>query len=115
MPKKKSGIKSIHALRDHFSGKRKATRHIAEAYRFKETRNYENERSLVFEIFLTKCQKMHNIYANYSEVVIEDSKIRFLFKKVQHSGLESAVETMKAKITMEPTGTVTCATFINHI
>ena len=45
----------------------------------------------------------------------EDAKIRFLFKKIQHSGLESDVEAMKAKITTEPPGTVTYTTVANHI
>ena len=45
----------------------------------------------------------------------EDAKIHFLFKKVQHQGLESAVEAMKAKITTEPARTVTYTTVANHI
>ena len=45
----------------------------------------------------------------------EDAKIRFLFKKIQHSGLSSAIEAMKAKITLEPPGTVTYTTMANYI
>ena len=113
--KKKSGRQSMLALRNHFSGEGNVTRRIAEADRFKETLHYKNERSLTFETFLTKCQKMYNIYAKHGEVMTEDAKIRFLFKKIQHSGLESAVEAMKAKITTEPSGTVTYTTVANHI
>ena len=41
---------------------------------------------LVFkETFLTKCQKMYNIYETHGEVMTEDLKIRFLFKKIQYS------------------------------
>ena len=45
----------------------------------------------------------------------EDAKIRFLLKKVQHTGLASAIEAMKAKINTEPQGTVTYTTVANHI
>ena len=58
---------------------------------------------------------MYNIYSRHGEIMTEDAKIRFLFKKVQHQGLESAVEAMKAKITTEPAGTVTYTTVANHI
>ena len=111
----KDGRRDMIALRAHFSGEGNATRRIAEADRLKETLHYKNERSLPFETFLTKCQKMYNIYAQHGEVMAEDAKIRFLFKNIQHTGLESAIEAMKAKITTEPTGTVSYTTVANHI
>ena len=46
---------------------------------------------------------------------MKDAKICFLFKKIQNSGLASAVEIMKAKITTEPPGAVTYTTVANHI
>ena len=78
----KSGRKSMQALRDHFSGEGNVTRRIAEADRFKETLHYKNERSLTFETFLTKCQKMYNIYAQHDKIMIEDAKICFLFNNL---------------------------------
>ena len=45
----------------------------------------------------------------------EDAKIRFLFKKIIHTGFSSAIEAMKAKITTEPPGIVTYTTAANHI
>jgi hypothetical protein len=54
----KDGRRSMTALKDYFSGKDNATRRIAEADCFKETIHYKNERSLPFETFLTKCEKM---------------------------------------------------------
>ena len=45
----------------------------------------------------------------------EDAKIGFLFRKVQHSGLKSAVEATKAKIATESTGTVTYMKIANYI
>ena len=113
--KHKDGRRSMKKLRDHFSGEGNATRRIAEADRLKETLHYKNERSMEFETFLTKCEKMYNIYAQHKEAMTEDAKIRFLFKKVQHTGLDSAIEAMRAKINTEPAGTVTYTTVANHI
>ena len=65
------------ALSDHFSCEGNATRRIAEADRLKDTLHYKNERPLPFETFLTKCQKMYNIYAQHGKNITEDAKIRF--------------------------------------
>ena len=102
-------------LRDHFPGEGNMTRRFAEADRFKETLHYKNERSLTFETFLTKCQKMYNIYTQHDEVMTEDEKIRLLSKKINHSSLESAAEAMKDKITTKPTGTITYTTVATHL
>ena len=42
-------------------------------------------------------------------------KFLFLFNNIQHSGLHSAIEAMKAKITTEITGAVSYTTVANHI
>ena len=52
----------MQALRDHFSGEGNFTRRIIEADRMKKSLHYKNERSSSFEMHLTKCQKMLNIY-----------------------------------------------------
>ena len=67
----------MQALRDHFSGEGNASRRVAEADRMKDTLHYKNERSLPFETFLTKVQKMYNIYELHGEEMSEDAKIRF--------------------------------------
>ena len=48
--------------RNHFVGKGNVTRNISEAERLRYTLYYNNERSISFELFLTKCQKMYNIF-----------------------------------------------------
>ena len=103
----------MQALRDHFSGEGNSTRRIAEADRLKKSLHYKNERSLTFVMFLTKCQKMFNIYKEQGEPMQEDAKIRTLFEKVQHSGLQVQIDALKAQIT---TGTnITYTTAANHI
>ena len=52
----------MQALRDHFPGEGKSTKIIVEVERMKKSLQYKNERSLSFEMFLPKFQKMFNIY-----------------------------------------------------
>ncbi len=107
------GRRSMQALRDHFAGEGNATRTMAEADRLNESLHYKSERSMPFETFLTNCQKMFNIYEKEGEPMADDAKVRFLFKKVQHNGLESAKAALKAQQT---TGTrVTYNTAANHL
>eukprot|EP00957_Ditylum_brightwellii_P197962 15081167-Ditylum_brightwellii.AAC.1 len=87
------------ALRSHFTGKGNTTRRIAQVDCMKETLHYKNERSMMFETFLSKCQNMFNIYFKEGEPMKEDAKIRFLFKKIENQGLQEAVEALKACIT----------------
>ena len=45
----------------------------------------------------------------------EDAKLRFLFKNIQHSGLEADIAALKASITTNPAGTITYSTVCNHL
>ena len=101
------------ALHDHFSGKGNSTRIIAEADRMKKSLHCKNERSLFFEMFLTKCQKMFNIYDKEGEPILEDAKIRLLFDRTQNASLQSQVEALKANTTTgDPVNYTTAA---NHL
>ena len=91
------GCRSMKALCDHFGGAGNATRNKAEADRLQESLHYKSERSMAFETFLTQCQKMYNIYDKEDEAMTEDQKVRFLFKKVQHTGLQPAIEALRAR------------------
>ena len=87
------------ALRDHFEGEGNASRNKNEADRLKESLHYKSERAMCFEIFLTQCQKMYNIYEKEGEPMPDDAKTHFQFKQVQHSGLRGAIEAVRAQIT----------------
>ena len=54
----KDGRRDMQALRDHFSGEGNASRRIAVAERLRDSLHYRNERSMAFEVFLSRCQKM---------------------------------------------------------
>ena len=108
-----NGRTSMKALRDHFSGEGNASRNISEADRLKESLHYKSERSLAFETFLTQCQKMYTIYDKEAEPMADDAKLRFLFKRVQHPGLQQAIEALKAQQTAGTAVTYTMAA--NHL
>ena len=71
------------SLRDHFFGEGNASRRMAEVEMIKERLRHKSETSLTFENFLTKCQKMYNIYDTHGEEMSEEAKIRFLFQENQ--------------------------------
>ena len=101
------------ALRAHFAGEGNATRNLAEDDRLKETLHYKSERGMPFETFLTQMQKMFNIYEKEGEDILEDQRVRLLFKKVQHKDLETAKSALQAQQTMGNALTyLTCA---NHL
>ena len=81
----------------------------------KEQLHYKTEKALTFENFLTKCQKIYNIYQTHGEEMTEEAKIRFLFKKIDHEGLSKTIEAMKSKITTEAVGAVTYTTIASHL
>ena len=89
-------------LRDHFPGEGNATRRIAVAERLRDTLFYKNERSMTFEVFCHKVQKMFNIFEQQKEPMTEEAKVRFLLKKVQHPQLEAVVESLKSRMTTDP-------------
>ena len=68
---------------------------------------------MALETFLTQCQKMFNIYEKEGEEMSDEAKVRFLFQKVQHAGLRSSSDALKATQT---TGTVISYTMAaNHL
>ena len=107
------GRRSMQALRNHFAGEGNATRNLADAERLYQSIHYKNERAMSFETFLTQCQRMFNIFDKEGEGMSEEAKVRFLFRKIEHPGLRSSIEALKA---LETTGTaVTYTTAANHI
>ena len=107
------GRRSMNALRAHFAGEGNATRNISTADRLQESLHYKGERAMAFETFLTNCQKMFNIYETEGEPMNEETKVRFLFKRVQHDKLQSAIEALKAQQTAGTDITYTMAA--NHL
>ena len=89
------GRRSWKKLVEHFAGEGSASKALAEAEHLFETLHYKNERAMSFENFLTKCQKMFNIFDKQGEPMGNDARVRFLFKHVQHPELEAPIEALK--------------------
>ena len=65
----------------HFVGGGNATRDIFEADQLKESFLYKSKKVLVFDTFLTQCQKMYLIiYKKESKTMTKEAKIFFLCK-----------------------------------
>ena len=64
---------------------------------------------MYFDLFITQCQKMFNIYNKEGKEILEEEKVRFLFRKVQHTGLRSYIDALKASQTTGTTISYTMA------
>ena len=59
----------------HFAGEGNATRRIAVAERLRDTLYYKNERSMTFEVYCNKAQKMFNIFEQQGEPLTDEAKV----------------------------------------
>lgn len=101
-------------LRAHFSGKGNATRRIAVAERLRDPLHYRNERSVSFEVFLNKSQKMFNVFKHQKEPMTEDAKVCFILQKCLHPQLANTVETLRSRLALTP-GSVTVVSASNYL
>ena len=85
----------METLRGYFSGEGDATRNLVESEKLNKSLHYKSEREISFEIFLTQSQKFFNIYKKEGEEMSNKAKVRFLFQKVQHTGLRSSIDGLK--------------------
>ena len=105
----------MQALWSHFAGEGNASCWIALGERLRDTLDYHNKRSMAFEVFLSKCQKMFNIFETQREPMPEEARIRFLLKKTQCPQLQTMVASLKTRMTTEPPGTIRYPTVSNHL
>ena len=56
---------------------------------------------------------MHNMYEKQEEPMTDEAKVRFLLKKVQHPGLQSPIEVLKAQQIVGPA--IACTMAANHL
>ena len=95
------GRRDMLALCEHYSGEGNASWRIATAERMREGLHYKNKRSLAFNIFLDRMQKMFNIYEEEGKEFTENAKLCELFKWVQHPQLQDTVKALKVRFDME--------------
>ena len=80
----------METLRGYFSGEGDATRNLLESEKLNKSLHYKSEREISIKISLTQFQKMLNIYEREGEEMSDEAKLRFLFRKIQHTGLRSS-------------------------
>ena len=94
--KKANGRLDMKALRDYYRGEGNQTRRVSDAEKLRDTLHYKSEGAMPFAAFLSKCQKMFNMFEESKEPYTEAAKLRFLFEKVQNAELRPAIESLKA-------------------
>ena len=62
VPRHCNGCKDINALWNHFVGEGYASHRIVVMERLRDTLHYKSTRAILYEIFLSKTQKMFNIF-----------------------------------------------------
>lgn len=97
-PKRKqnNGRVDLIALRNHYRGEGNRTRRIADAEKLRDTLHYKSETAMPFETFLSKVQKMFNLFEDAGEPMQEAAKVRFLFDKIQNADLTMAIKSLKS-------------------
>ena len=82
MMKHSYGRLSMETLQRHFSGEGIATRNVEESERLNGPLHYKSKTAMYFDIFLTQCKKMFNIYQKEGGEMSDEAKVRFLFRKL---------------------------------
>ena len=109
-----NGREDMKALRDHYQGEGNQTRRIGDAERMRDSLHYKSEAAMPFSTFLSKCQKMFNLFEQTNEAYVEAAKIRFLFDKISNTELRPAVESLRAQISVAA-DSHTFASASNHL
>ena len=90
-----NGRRDMEALHNHYAGMGNTSRRIATAEKLRESLHCKSECSLPFSTFLDRMQKMFNIFMKEGEQLIENAKVRELFKHVQHMQLQDTVNALR--------------------
>lgn len=109
-----NGRMDMEALRDHYRGEGNQTRRISDAERLRDSTHYRSEAALKFQDYLSRCQKMFNIYEQVGEPYTEAAKLRFLLDKVNCQDLGQTVASIRSTIALNP-DSFTFTSAANHL
>ena len=93
--------RDMKALRAHFRGEGNQTRRVRDAETLRDTLHYKSEAAMPFATFLSKCQKMFNLFEDVGEPYTEGAKLRFLLEKIQSQELSPAVEAVRSDVSLK--------------
>ena len=96
-----NGRNGILELHRHYKGEGNQSRRIASADMYHETLHYKSERAMPWETFLDWMQKMFNIFKEEGDEMMENAKLRELFKHTKHTQLTESVKALEVHYDMD--------------
>jgi hypothetical protein len=93
--RRQNGRVAFLALQSHYGGEGNKSVRIKEAEGLRKNLMYKSERTMSFELFLTKMQTMFIGFLDSQEVIEPPQQIRLLFDKVQCPGLETVKNSLQ--------------------
>lgn len=100
LKKHSCGRRDMQALRAHYRGEGNQSRRVTDAEKLRDTVHYRSERAMPFQNFLTKSQRMFNLFEQVGEPYTEPAKLRFLLEKTQSTELATTVAAIRAAISL---------------
>lgn len=100
--KKKNGRDDLFKLMAHYQGEGNSSRRIHVAEQMWNTLHYRNERALAFATFISKAQKMMNIYFRNDEAKPMAAQVRWLLDRVQDPTLTATVASLNVDVEKDP-------------
>jgi hypothetical protein len=101
--KKKNGRDDLAKLMAHYyQGEGNSSRRIYIAEQMWKTLHYKNERALPFATFISKAQKMLNIYYKNDEPKTMGAQVRWLLDQVQEPSLQATVAGLTIDVEKDP-------------
>ena len=92
-----NGWEDSDALFRHYSGEGNVRHHVVTAYSLQEKLHYKSKRSLSFNTFLDKMQKMFTIFRDEGKQMSDITQVRKLFRRVQHPQLQDTVKALEVR------------------
>ena len=96
-----NGHNDILELHRHYEGEGNQSRRIASADKYHETLHYKSECAMPWETFLDRMQKMFNNYKEEGDEMMENEKLRELFKRTKHTQLTESVKALEVRYDMD--------------
>ena len=100
--KKKNGRDDLAKLMAHYQGEGNSSRRIYIAEQMWKTLHYKNERVLPFATFISKAQRMLNIYYKNDEPKTMGAQVRWLLDQVQESSLQATIAGLTIDVEKDP-------------
>lgn len=89
-------------LKAHYQGEGNSSRRIYVAESMWRNLHYKSERALPFATFISKAQKMLNIYYKNNEPKSEGAQVRWLLDQIKDSSLQATIASLNIDVEKDP-------------